>query len=248
LKPTATALVEHDSARNAYGPIPLMAVHDFGRGQVLFLGFNTWRWRYRIGNRLTNRFWGQTIQYMGLPHLLGNMKRVNFLTEGRDFIVGEPIPLTIRVLDVDFQPITDPSIELIATERDSGAIDTFTLGKDADKEGVYGGRIYLTAGTWEVQVVGLEEEETLVIDSKPPHYEYMETAMQEAALQEVAEISGGRYVALDEVGRLPEFIQATTKRSRTRLEHDLWDTWIALLTIVLAAASEWVIRRRIDLP
>ncbi|RMD80093.1 MAG: hypothetical protein D6820_07245, partial [Lentisphaerae bacterium] len=36
LKPSAIALVEHSKAVNEYGPIPLIATHRFGKGQVLF--------------------------------------------------------------------------------------------------------------------------------------------------------------------------------------------------------------------
>ena len=53
--------------------MPLLATHYYGKGQVLFVGFEeSWRWRYNAADKYFARFWGQIIYQMALPHLLGN--------------------------------------------------------------------------------------------------------------------------------------------------------------------------------
>ena len=248
LKPAALALVEHASKRNEYGPIPLMAWQRYGRGNVLFNGINSiWRWRYKIGNKFSNRFWGQTIQYMGLPHLLGNMKRVNFQTTGRDFTIGEKIPVTARVLDRDFRPITSDEITILATEENTGNELDYTFAKEEGKEGTYSGKLFLQEGTWHIVVQDYEKEEELVLDISPPQFEFESPAMRIKELQTVADASGGAYVGLEELHKLPEMLKGTAKKMRSQMKRDLWDTWLSLLLITIACAIEWILRKRIDL-
>lgn len=249
LKPTAVSLVEHATAQNEYGRIPLMALHRYGRGQVLFMGFNSvWRWRYKIGNKYTNRFWGQTIQFMGLPHLLGNLKRVQFETQGRDFIEGEQIPVTVRVQTPEFQPIRDQQVTLVASNKDTGEESRFTFHIEGDKVGVFDGNLSLKKGTWHIVVEGYDQEETLVLDIRPPRYEYEKPAMQKNVLQTVADLSGGTYIDLGEIATLPEKIGKVSKLSRSKADLTLWDTWLSLLLITICTAAEWVLRKRKDMP
>ena len=38
--------------------------HSFGAGRVLYIGVDsTWRWRYRLGDELYTRFWGQVVRW-----------------------------------------------------------------------------------------------------------------------------------------------------------------------------------------
>lgn len=249
LKPAALSLVEHASRSNDYGRIPLMAFQRYGRGNVLFSGINSiWRWRYKLGNKFTNRFWGQTIQYMGLPHLLGNMKRVNFQTQGRDFTTGEKIPITVRVLDRDFRPIDDDSITLIASEEESLQEIEETFLREKDKAGTYSGKLFLQEGSWHVTVAGYEKEEEIILDIKPPQFEFESPAMRIKELQSVADASGGQYVSMSDIWKLPDLVSDSAKKMRSQLKRELWDTWLTLLFITIACAFEWVLRKRIDLP
>ena len=70
----AFALAEHPTDKCAEGktPQPLVAVRQYGKGQVVYLGFNeTWRWRWREDELRFNQFWIQTIRYLCRSKLLG---------------------------------------------------------------------------------------------------------------------------------------------------------------------------------
>lgn len=247
-KPGATVLVEHGEKRNEYGPLPLMAIQPFGRGQVLFIGFNSiWRWRFEIGNRYTSRFWGQTIQYLGLPHLLGSLKRVQFQVTSREGIAGEPLDLGVRLFTPEFQPLERSQIEVLATAED-GRQEAFTFSPRPGQPGSYSGRLILPEGTWNVQVAGMESEETLVLDIIRPRYELLQPAQQQDELQAIAEASGGAYLTLGDLAGLPDLIADSIQPARRDDAFDLWDTWLALLIIVVSTTIEWTLRKWRDLP
>ncbi len=54
--------------------------------------------------------------------------------------------------------------------------------------------------------------------------------------------------SISQIADLPDLIAARTRLARSRLEQSVWDTWITLLLITLTTASEWVLRKRRDLP
>ena len=135
-----------------------MAYQLFGRGQVLFLGINSiWRWRYRIGARFTDRFWGQTIQALGLPHLIGNMNNLKIETVGRDFKAAEKIDVNCRLVSDALKASANDSINLIATEIESGETKEFTMPKGTEAS-TYSGAVVLPEGQWDLQVKDYENE------------------------------------------------------------------------------------------
>lgn len=249
IKPTAIALVEHSSASNANGPIPLIAQQRYGKGQVLFIGVNSmWRWRYKIGNKYFNKFWAQTIQFMGLPHLLGTMERVQYTTEGKEFLEGQLISVGVKILTNEFTPIRDEQITLIATNKESGVSENFKFAGIAGKPGNYEGQIALKKGEWSVKVEKYETEGELKLLIRKAQLEFENPAMQKTLLEKVASNSGGEFVALDQLSKLPEKISQKVTKVRQQNEQKLWDNWLFLLLITLIAGLEWAIRKKTDLP
>ncbi len=78
LHPLATALAVHpkDMCVDGKTPQPLIAMRRYGRGEVVYLGFDeTWRLRRKYGELYYRQFWGQMIHRLGLSHTLGSQKR-----------------------------------------------------------------------------------------------------------------------------------------------------------------------------
>lgn len=255
LRPAAVALVEHATAKNQAGRIPLIATQRYGKGQVLFLGFNSiWRWRYKVGNRYSNRFWGQTIQFMGLPHRLGNLKQVQFETQGRDFIAGEEVPLTVTVLDVNYVPVKSDQITLVAQRTDPAADAgdnereaTFDFKVDEGKEGVFSGNLVLRKGSWKIVVRDYEDKENIILDIREPRLELVRPAMQEKTLAAVAKNSGGKVVTFADLWNIIDYLNEYPKPTRVRDEIDLWNVLAALIFVTLTTGAEWVLRRYKDM-
>ncbi len=67
---------------------------NYGFGRVLFVGIDsTWRWRYKVGDTLHHRFWGQTIRWAAADKPL---------TTGNDYIrFGTPQPVYRQGQEID---------------------------------------------------------------------------------------------------------------------------------------------------
>ena len=88
LHPLATALAVHPSHTCVDGktPQPLVAVRRYGRGEVIYFGFNeTWRLRKKYGEKYYRQLWGQMIQRLSLSHSLGAQKRFVVSTDRRRY-------------------------------------------------------------------------------------------------------------------------------------------------------------------
>ncbi len=252
LKPSAIALAEHAELSGEGGPLPLIALQRYGKGQVLFLGVQgIWRWRYKMGNRFTHRFWSQLIQSMGLPHLLGHMKRLQIETQGREFSVGESIEVQVRALGLDYLPLKEQQLTLNAVNAvnaENGESTPFTLPGEKERPGLYQGALVLKEGRYQVRATGFEGEEPLNLEVVPPRFEFENPAMNKALLSSVAQKSGGRFIEIAEAGRLPEFVAGRPpKPSRSQVERDLWDTWLSLLLVALTCSAEWALRKKAEL-
>ena len=70
------------SRANRHGKQVIAAFHQYGLGQVLYMGTdNTWRWRRNTGDQLYPLLWGQIAQKLGLHHLLGGSKRTQLTVD-----------------------------------------------------------------------------------------------------------------------------------------------------------------------
>ena len=74
LRPAAVSLLDHPREKIADDkPMPLLAMHYYGKGLVLFSAVEeTWRWRFNEADKYFARYWGQVVYAIGLPHTLGS--------------------------------------------------------------------------------------------------------------------------------------------------------------------------------
>src|SRR5262249_55016022 len=113
LRPGATALLVHPTAKlpDDRQPMPLMASHYYGKGQVVFMASEeTWRWRANAEDKYFPRFWGQIIYQLGLPHLLGNAKKSQLALEQSEAVLGTPGYVHAKLFDSEFRPLKDEKI------------------------------------------------------------------------------------------------------------------------------------------
>ncbi|WDE96531.1 hypothetical protein PQO03_00940 [Lentisphaera profundi] len=243
LKPGATALVEHGSIKNEYGPIPLMSYHRFGDGQVLFLGFNSvWRWRYKVGSLYTDRFWSQTIHHMGLNHLLGSSKGVRIQTLKRDYSAGEKIEISAKVLSSALRTGNEKSIDVLAVEKSSGEEKNFRLA--GRSEGLYSGHIVLAPGAWDIQI----DDEKHRLNISKSRLEFEQISMDKSGLSKLAELTKGKFIEVKELMQVPDLMIEKPRTRRAVIESSLWDNWLFLLLISVLTASEWLLRKKENLP
>ena len=213
LRAGATALLEHPSAKMNDKPMPLLATHRYGKGDVFFLATDeTWRWRYNVGDRLFARFWGQLISGGGLSHLLGSSQRVQLALDQSEVQLGRPGSVYARMFDRDFQPLNDERVmaRLDYQDERTKEMHSRSLALEAvpGQKGEY--RALLAndvPGRFEIKVDD-PEPASLAYTVRPPVGHELEPAgMAEAALREAATLSGGKFYREEDLDRLVEQIE-----------------------------------------
>lgn len=248
LRPGAAALLVHPRAKVGDAPVPLLAVHHYGKGQALFLGTDeTWRWRARDGGRLFARFWGQTIYQMGLPHLLGAPKRVQLALERPENVLGRPAYVYARAFDPEFRPWTGERIRarLEALDGPAGPERERTLALEAvpGQPGDY--RALLPNDAVGRFAVRVDEPAPAALEFRvnlPPQHELEVAGMEEEALRAAAEASGGAFYREEDLHRLAGALRPRSSPATVRRETLLWNAPVLAIFVALIGA-EWVLRK-----
>ncbi len=249
LRPGAVALLTHPRQRLGDQAMPLLATHHYGKGTVLFSGVEeTWRWRYNARDRYFARYWGQVVYQLGLPHLVGNPKRVQLTLERAENFLGRPGYAYARLFDAEYRPLTVDKIAATLERSDakpgeerSQAVMLFAV---PDQPGEY--RALLPHDALGRFVLKLQEPEPAALEyrvSLPPQHELEVAGMAEDALRQLATQSGGRFYREEDLHRLPEQVEPKRTPYVHRQEVLLWSAPLIMLLIVALFTGEWLLRK-----
>src|SRR5262245_40098638 len=109
----AEVLAEHPTDKCADGktPQPLIAIRKYGKGEVVYLGFNEmWRLRRRYGEKYYRQFWSQLIYRLGMSHALGADKRFVARVDQQQYRAEEKVTLTVEAYDENYEPLADETL------------------------------------------------------------------------------------------------------------------------------------------
>ena len=124
---------------NRFGRMPVMVLGQPGLGQSLFVGTdNTWRWRKNVGDQIYVQLWGQMIQRLSLPHLLGASKKTQISSDQEKYLVGDKVTIRARLYDDALQPVDVPQLQGFYQEKSGQAI-AFVLRPEPQQKGFYRG-------------------------------------------------------------------------------------------------------------
>ncbi|HUU32712.1 MAG TPA: hypothetical protein VMW48_01550, partial [Vicinamibacterales bacterium] len=88
---------------------------------------------------------------------------------------------------------------------------------------------------------------TANVNAGPGDAEYVETTRQMAALQRIADETGGRAYTPETAAKLIEDVQYTGRGVTTVEERELWNAPIVLLLLLGLLSAEWGYRRAVGL-
>jgi hypothetical protein len=246
-KPAALVLAEHPTATGGDGKLPLIVYQFLGAGKVMFHAFDdTWRWRYRAGDRYFGRFWVQTIRFMARSRLVGQ-RQAEIQTDRRRYQRGQPIQFRVRFPNPGLAPAGgDLTIQI---QRKGQGPRKLTLKPMPGAKNVFEGAIPQAAeGDYEVRLLPpppLDQRITAEFRVEAPLSERERIEMNEPELIKAAEATGGKfYTPLD----AEALLKALPKPSKVPLDTDppipLWNTWPLLALFLSVITAEWVIRKR----
>ena len=263
LHPMAVALAEHPTAKCADGrtPQPLIAIRQFTRGQVVYVGFNeTWRLRRMFGEDRYRAFWGQLIHRLGLSHELGSQKRFVVRTDRRRYRPEEDVLLTVEAYNAEFQALAEKDLpdhklkaELILPEKAAATADNVQpISVTQLREGVFETRFPVFAsGEHRVRVLDPIADKWVETTFNVANLSVeRQSATRNVDLQaQLADVRpGGHSYDLTNAAKLVDDIKLAPRELHEPKTLPLWSTRLAFFVVVLVLLGEWFVRKLVNLP
>jgi hypothetical protein len=252
-KPAADVFLTHPTARTPAPddkPMPLLVGHYYGKGYVLFVGFDdTWRWRFNSAEKYFGRFWSQAVYTAGVPRTVGT-KLTQLSLDTTDPQVGETGQIYARIFNENYKLLTDEEIDatLEKLDADPNAPDrsvAVKLRKLPGQDGEYvapvpfdhAGRYKLTVDPKNKTPASLQYRVSL-----PPTHEKAPGGLDEDAMRKLCEATGGKFYREEDLTALPNDVKPQSVKQVTREEVLLWNRWPLFLLIGLLSL-EWFVRK-----
>ncbi len=250
-KPGASVLmVDPDPNKSTRaGKMPVIAMQQYGLGQVLYVGTdNTWRWRKNAADKYHATLWGQMVQRLALPHLLGEAKFTQLSSDKKKYATGDKVTIYARLYKAPtYDPLTDETAAGTYESADGRTRASVTMRKLPEQPGLYRGEFTAPdAGVFNF-AVDRDKKEKLEINIEQPKLELGETALNEPLLKEMASVTKGAYFREEDLYKLPDQMRLKTERVKSKLEVDIWASPAYFILLVLVVAAEWIGRKIVQL-
>ncbi|MFM7593120.1 MAG: VWA domain-containing protein [Isosphaeraceae bacterium] len=251
LKPAAVALAEHPIATGSDGPLPLLAYQFAGSGKVFFQAFDdTWRWRFRAGDKYFGRYWIQLMRFMARNKLVGN-RQAELQADRARYQRGDMVQIRVKFVNQSLVPAAGPvKVELarqgmapkiLDLPRVTGSKNLFQTSINTLSEGSYTARL-LPPPVIDPPVM----PSAFVIE--PPASERARPSMNRDELMQAARISGGKFFTADGLDTL---IANLPPPAKVPLDTDppipLWNSWPILVLFLIILLAEWLLRRKLEM-
>jgi uncharacterized membrane protein len=239
----------------AQGPTgePLMLSLEVGQGRVIAFGGETWSW-YRAWNEqgllAHRRFWRQAILWLAHKEDKGE-NEVKIKPERRRLAVGEKLDLSAWARDAKREPITGAQFQTTVTaiepaDAKGEPVQLFPQGEVA--KGFYfpSGK----PGEYKVETVATKDGKDIGRDSArfnvyQDDRELENPAADRALLRQIAEVTGGKSVAPEELGKQLAGLDPGLTERVSLTEKRIWDNWIFLVIFAAIMSLEWWVRKRL---
>lgn len=252
----AIVLAEHPTDKCADGktPQPLIAIRQYGKGEVVYLGFNEiWRLRRKYGEQYYRQFWSQLIYRLGMGHALGNAKRFVPRVDRSVYRVEDKVTFSVEAYDENYEVLTDHDLpeggltaELLSPTRDGAGPHMTPVTVPMLRSGQFESRFPVyTAGEYIIRVKDpvtgqFEERRFEVTDSSAER----RRVVRDLRLQEeIAQQTGGRSYDLTTIGSMPRDLKLEPLVEKNTRNHPLWNTPLWFTLVVGLMLGEWITRK-----
>jgi len=224
--------------------VPIFVSQPYGRGHSYILATGgTWRWQMLLPLKDLRHeiFWRQLIRGM----VADSPKHFELSAE----VSGSKILIHADIRDKKFEPETDISVSAVLSQAASEPV-TLELRPSPDQPGVY-------QGEYRPQQPGLISIEAISRTGDKPldnarssvyndngNAENFTLRQNRELLQRLADVTGGRYWNVNQLGSLPDAIQLSRAGITEQDIRPLWDAPAVFLLLILLKTIEWLMRRR----
>jgi hypothetical protein len=249
-RPGAEVLAEHPTLQTLQGPMPMVVVGRYGAGKVFFQATDeTWRWRRHGGEAFFDAYWLQVVRYLTRSKLLGQDRRFRLETDRREYQLGEPVTVRLRVLDPRLQSSPGPVLNARIVDKDGVPIRSIAISRVGEESSLYEGSfVPPREGSYFVRL----DLAAPTLGSGPPGAAFrVSLAGSESrvvqpdheVLERLAVESGGESVMPADLPGLAERIPDRGIRLPDDVTETLWDTRLVLTIFVLIITVEWIVRK-----
>jgi hypothetical protein len=245
----AFVLAAHPTLSGSDGPLPLLLYQYVGAGKVMLQAYDeTWKWRFRVGDRYFGRYWIQTIRFLARSKLL-NRQGAELTTDRRRYGRQEPVRFQVRFPNPGLAP---GSGELtIQVDRKGQPPRRVPLKRSPSAQNLFEGAVPpLPEGPYEARLLpppvleGGMPAASFRVD--PPAGEFEQVRMNEPELVRAATLSGGTFQT--PARSAADLLKALPAPQMVPLETDppvpLWNSPAVLGLFLVLLAAEWVLRKR----
>jgi hypothetical protein len=252
--PQAEVLAEHPTDLCADGktPQPLIAIRKYGKGEVVYLGFNEmWRLRKEHGEKYYRQFWSQLIYRLGMSHALGAEKRFVARVDQQQYRSGDKVTLSVEAYDENYEPLSEDGLAArgLAAELSvpgTSGVATQPLTVPMLRKGVFEARIPVFAvGNYSLRVKDPITDKMVEqrFEVTPLSAERRRAVRDEKLQTALAQATGGRSYDLTNVNRLPDDLELTPLEQRQTRNVPLWTTPLWFGVVVMLMLGEWASRK-----
>lgn len=246
----AEAVAQADSDRKA--AFPVFCFQYFGSGRLLFHATDeTWRWRYRVGDRYFARYWIQTIRDLGRSTHAETSRPVVLATDRREYKTGDFPHLTVRFADERWAPREEDGV-LVAIESHGKKTLRISPRRVAATRGLFESRLGpLAPGSYRASLMAPVPKEL------PPSVEFTvvqsdgelsRLGIDAAAMSRAARHTGGRFETLPAAERIFDALpEPQPVLLETLPDRPLWNRWPLLMIFLGLLTLEWTLRRRLGM-
>ncbi|MGE3822139.1 MAG: VWA domain-containing protein, partial [Isosphaeraceae bacterium] len=247
-KPAALVLAEHPTQVGTDGKLPIFVYQFVGAGKTMLNAVDdTWRWRFRVGDRYFGRFWIQTIRFLARSKLLGQ-KQAEVSTDRRRYQRNQPIQVRVRFPNPGLAPAAG-EVNVLIEKRGEGPRRLPLKASPGGRSVFEGALPQASEGEYTITLLpppalqGAVPTTTFRVD--PPAGERERIEMNQAELLRTASLTGGVFHT---PGTLDDLLKDLPKPQKVPLDTDppipLWNTWPVLGLFLTIITAEWVLRKR----
>ncbi len=254
-------LAEHPTEKCVDGktPQPLIAIRQYGRGEVVYVGFNEmWRLRKLHGEEFYRQFWGQLIHRLGLSHALGSHKRFVVRTDKSQYRSDDQVLVTVEAFDKEFHPLDEKEIpdrrltaEIIRPDRDADGNRAQVFSIPQLKAGLFETRVpVFEGGEYRLRVTDPIANEVTEINFDVANISVeRRNPVRNVSLQKnISAETGGKAYDLLDADQFPEDFQPVRQKETSIEIIPLWNTWITFAAVISMLLLEWFVRKMVNLP
>ena len=256
-KAGALVLAEHPTDRNEHGNRILIAIHNYNAGRVMaFTPHTSWRWQmipsHEQGNQRfwhqedsPERFWRQVARWL----TTAPKEHIKLDIAKTAYTLKEPVVIEVTATDQQFQLTNNAKIRAIVVDE-AGKRKELKLDQVLGEDGRYTARFipnqygeYTVTATGALAGESLGEQQTL-FEVKASYAEFSNAELNVTLLKTLAEVSGGKYYAMEEAAQLVNQIPLVESATSKITDVDIWDIPLIFGAVIALLGFEWFLRKR----